>query len=73
MHENILRTAGGILIASRPTLGPAQPPIQWVLGALSPGLKRLGHEAEHSPPSSVMIKKGGAMPPLSHMSSWCNA
>jgi hypothetical protein len=24
-------------ISSRPTLGPTQPPIQWVLGALSPG------------------------------------
>jgi hypothetical protein len=25
---------------SRPTLGPTQPPIEWVQGALSPGVKR---------------------------------
>jgi hypothetical protein len=25
---------------SRPTLGPTQPPVRWVLGVFSPGLKR---------------------------------
>jgi hypothetical protein len=38
-------------------LGPTQPPIQWVPGALSLGVKQLGHEAEHSPPSSAEIKE----------------
>jgi hypothetical protein len=38
---------------SRPTLGPTQPPIQWVLGSLSPGLKRPGREADHSLPSNA--------------------
>jgi hypothetical protein len=28
--------------ASRPALGPTQPPIEWVLGDISPGVKR-GH------------------------------
>jgi hypothetical protein len=59
--------------ASRPTLGPRQPHIQWVPGAVSPGVKRLGREADHSPPSSAEVKNGGAIPPLSHMSSWYSA
>jgi hypothetical protein len=40
--------------ASRPALGPTQPPIQWAPGAVSPGLKRQGCEANH-PPSSTSI------------------
>jgi hypothetical protein len=36
---------------------PTQPPIQWVPGALSLRVKRLGREADHSPPSSVEIKE----------------
>jgi hypothetical protein len=43
--------------ASRPALGPTQPPIQWVPGTLSVGVKRLGREANHSPPSSAEIKE----------------
>jgi hypothetical protein len=38
--------------ASRTALGPTQPPIQWVLGALS-----LGREADHSLPSSAEVKE----------------
>jgi hypothetical protein len=37
-------------------LGPTQPPIQWVPGALSLGVKRPGREADHSPPSSAEVK-----------------
>jgi hypothetical protein len=37
-------------------LGPTQPPIQWVPGALSLGVKRPGHEADHSPLSSAEVK-----------------
>jgi hypothetical protein len=40
----------------RPALGPTQPPIQWVPGALSLGVKRPEREADHSPPSSVEAK-----------------
>jgi hypothetical protein len=43
--------------SSRPPLGPTQPPIQWVPGALSPGMKRPGREADHSPPTSAEVKK----------------
>jgi hypothetical protein len=32
---------------------PTQSPIQWVLGALSLGVKRPRREADHSPPSSA--------------------
>jgi hypothetical protein len=34
-----------------------QPPIQWIPGALSLGVKWLGHEADHSPPTNAEIKK----------------
>jgi hypothetical protein len=42
--------------ASRPALGPTQPPIQWISGALSLVIKRPGREADHSPPSSAEVK-----------------
>jgi hypothetical protein len=38
------------------SLGPTQPPIQWVPGALSLGVKRPGREADHSPSSSAEVK-----------------
>jgi hypothetical protein len=41
---------------SRMALRPTQPPIQWVPGALSLGLKRPEREADHSPPSSTEVK-----------------
>jgi hypothetical protein len=44
-------------VASRTALGPTQPPIQWVPGALSLGVKRLGREADHSPSSSAEVKE----------------
>jgi hypothetical protein len=37
---------------SGPALGSTQPPIKWV-----PGLKRLGREADHSPPTGAKVKK----------------
>jgi hypothetical protein len=36
---------------------PTQPPIQWVPGALSLGVKRPEREADHSPPSSAEVKE----------------
>jgi hypothetical protein len=44
-------------------LGSSQPPIQWVLGALSEG------KAAGGPPSSANVKNGGAVIPLPNMSS----
>jgi hypothetical protein len=44
-------------MSSRPALGSTQPPIQWIKGSLSPGLKGPGREADHSPPASAEVKK----------------
>jgi hypothetical protein len=43
--------------ASRLALGPTQPPIQLVQGALSLGIKWLEHEDDHSLPSSAEVKE----------------
>jgi hypothetical protein len=43
-------------MSSRPTLGPTQPPIQWLPRVLSRGVKRPGREADHSPPSNAEVK-----------------
>jgi hypothetical protein len=43
--------------SSRPALGPTKPPIKWVLGVLSPGVKQQGCEVYHSPPTSAKVKK----------------
>jgi hypothetical protein len=51
-------------ITSRLALGLIQPPVQRVLGALSPEIKQLVYEAVHLPPSSAEVKNGGAIPPL---------
>jgi len=37
-------------------LGPTQPPIEWVSGALPLGVKQPGCEADHSPPSIAKVK-----------------
>jgi hypothetical protein len=43
--------------APRTALRSTQPPIQWLPGDLSRGVKRPGREADHSPPSSAMVKE----------------
>jgi hypothetical protein len=43
--------------SSKPALRSTQPPIQWVPGALLPGVKRQGRDADHSPPASAQVKK----------------
>jgi hypothetical protein len=50
----------GILLfttTSRMAVGPIQPPIQWVPGDLSLGVKQPGDEADCSPPSSAKVKE----------------
>jgi hypothetical protein len=60
-------------VASRPALGPAHPPIHWVPWALSPVVKRPGHEYNYSPPCNAEVKNGGAIHPLPHTFSWRGA
>jgi hypothetical protein len=43
--------------SSRPALESTQPPIQWVPGDLSQGVKRPEREADNSPPTSAEVKK----------------
>jgi hypothetical protein len=42
---------------SRTDLGLTQPPIQWVAGTLSLGVKQPGREADHLLPSSAEVKE----------------
>jgi hypothetical protein len=67
--------AGNFLIttASRPALGPTQPPIIGVRGALSLKVKRAGRGAGHSPPSSAKVKNAWSYTPLPNTSSWSGA
>jgi hypothetical protein len=62
VHRNILLIYVIIYLlvfttASRTALGPTQPPIQCVPGALSLGVKQPGREADHSPPSNAEVKQ----------------
>jgi hypothetical protein len=56
---------------SRLALGHTQPPIQWVLGVLSPGVNWLVCEADHSPPS-CRLRMHGSTPLLPNVST-CGA
>jgi hypothetical protein len=43
--------------SSRPTLGPTQPPTQWVTEVLTQEVKRPGRETDYSPPTFAKNKK----------------
>jgi hypothetical protein len=60
---------------SRTVLGPTQPTVQWVSGALSLGVKQPArHESDHSPPSSAKVKECMNLYLCSsNMPSWCGA
>jgi len=50
-----LHNTENVATSFRLALGSTKLPIQWVPGALSPGVRRPGSEADHSPPSSVEV------------------
>jgi hypothetical protein len=58
---------------ARNALGPTHPPIQWVPGALSLGVKWPGREAGHSPPSSAEVKNAWSYTstPQYAFMTWC--
>jgi hypothetical protein len=59
---------------SRLVPGRTQPPIQWLSGALSLGVKRPECEADHSSPSSAEVKNAWgytSTPPISLHGAWC--
>jgi hypothetical protein len=60
--------------ASKPPLGPTQPPIQWVSGALSLGVKRPGREADHTRTSSAEVKECAELylHPQYAFIAWCS-
>jgi hypothetical protein len=47
-------------------------PASYPMGTVSPGIKRQGREADHSP-SSARFKNGGATPSFPDTSSWRGA
>jgi hypothetical protein len=58
---------------SKPAMRPTQPPIQWVPGVTSLGVKRQERETDLSFLPSVEVKKGGAISPLPHEFLWRGA
>jgi hypothetical protein len=44
-------------LSSRLSLGPTQPLVKCVQGALSPGVKRPGRKSDHPSPNSAEFKK----------------
>jgi hypothetical protein len=59
--------------ASRPALRPTQSPLQWVVEVFTPGLKRLGREADHLPPPSAEFKNAWSYTstPQYVFMAWC--
>lgn len=60
--------AGGTKFVNSPTRparpGPTRPPIHWMAGALSPGVRRLELEADTSDKLMPRLRIHGATPPL---------
>jgi hypothetical protein len=51
-------------IITKAALGRTLPPVQRVLRAISPGVKRQKRRSNHSAPSGSEVQNDGAIPPL---------
>jgi hypothetical protein len=58
------------ITTSRPALGSTQPPIQWVPGALSPGVKWPKNKDDFSSPSSAEVNNAWSHISNPNTSSW---
>jgi hypothetical protein len=67
--ESWQRKIWPLLHNAQTSSGPTRSPIQRVLRAMSPEVKRLGHKDDHSPPSCAKVKNDGAIRPLPNMPS----
>jgi hypothetical protein len=59
--------------SSTPAPGSTQPPIQWVPGDLSPGVKRPGVKLATRLQLVPMSRKCGSIHPFPHTPSWRSA
>jgi hypothetical protein len=57
-------------MSSRLFLEPTQPPFQWVLGAVSPWVKQLRCEVDHTLPISAEVTKTWIYTLTPHMTLW---
>jgi hypothetical protein len=60
-------------MSSKPALVPINPPIYWVPGVLSSGVKIPVHETDHSPLPGAEVKKMLIRASTPRMSSWHSA
>jgi hypothetical protein len=59
--------------ASRPALGTAQPPMQWVPGTSFPRVRQQERETDHSHIPSAEVNNGRPIPPPLYKSPWRGA
>jgi hypothetical protein len=60
-------------MSSKRVLGSTQPPMRWVPGALSPGVKRPERELTTHLQLVMRSRKYGSIHPLPHTPSWPSA
>jgi hypothetical protein len=71
--KEFVRHSPPIATASRPDVGPTQPPIKWVPRALTLGVKWLGRKADNSPQFNVEVENvcSYTCTPQYFVMAWC--